>query len=299
MVGLCEDGNEPPGSLKVIVRKKLTSVRVSKQFTFLPLLALPYVSTILRYYEAYAENEKEIANAFASQFKSVQQNCNSNFITYDSNITDCLPLPKITSDDVTKAIKKLKPNKSKVDEPREFNLPTLPQRCITCVPDKLPRKYGVHSEECLPMRTRVKTITYVFVDINFDGQHGHGAFDLYCGMLPYATDDNKYPAYDLAAQNTVRKRFSEIKKAQLRFAFSIFSSTMKTSTYRSCNVYYYCDIRSPVHCRGYIASCEDMHLVALQCMLWNAVHSVTRSLTGAAVQCTSCHVETIEKPDND
>ena len=53
---------------------------------------------------------------------------------------------------------------------------------------------------------RVKTITYVFVDINFDGQHGHGAFDLCCGMLPYATDDNKYPAYDLPAQNTVRKR---------------------------------------------------------------------------------------------
>ena len=53
---------------------------------------------------------------------------------------------------------------------------------------------------------RVKTITYVFVDINFDGQHGHGVFDLCCGMLPYATDDNKYPAYDLPAQNTIRKR---------------------------------------------------------------------------------------------
>ncbi|KAJ4427337.1 hypothetical protein ANN_24957 [Periplaneta americana] len=52
---------------------------------------------------------------------------------------------------------------------------------------------------------RVKTITYVFVDNNFDGQHGHGAFDLCCGMLRYATDDNKYPAYDLPAQNTVRK----------------------------------------------------------------------------------------------
>ncbi|KAJ4428375.1 hypothetical protein ANN_24394 [Periplaneta americana] len=35
------------------------------------------------------------------------------------------------------------------DEPREFNLPTLPQRRITYVPQKLPSKYGVHSEEHL------------------------------------------------------------------------------------------------------------------------------------------------------
>ncbi|KAJ4436389.1 hypothetical protein ANN_19021 [Periplaneta americana] len=40
-----------------------------------------------------------------------------------------------------------------VDEPREFNLPTLPQRRITYVPEKLPSKYGVHSEEYLPIRT--------------------------------------------------------------------------------------------------------------------------------------------------
>ncbi|KAJ4443552.1 hypothetical protein ANN_05225 [Periplaneta americana] len=39
------------------------------------------------------------------------------------------------------------------DEPREFNLPTLPQRCITYVPKKLPSKYGVNSEEYLPIRT--------------------------------------------------------------------------------------------------------------------------------------------------
>ncbi|KAJ4448353.1 hypothetical protein ANN_10368 [Periplaneta americana] len=39
------------------------------------------------------------------------------------------------------------------DEPREFNLPTLPQRRITYVPEKLPKKYGVHSEEYLPIRT--------------------------------------------------------------------------------------------------------------------------------------------------
>ncbi|KAJ4445323.1 hypothetical protein ANN_07128 [Periplaneta americana] len=95
------------------------------------------------------------------------------------------------------------------DEPREFNLPTLPQRRITYVPEKLPSKYGVHSQKYLPIHTHMwrglrRLLTY-FVDINMGGQHGHGAFDLYCGMLPYATDDNKHLAYDLPAQNTVRK----------------------------------------------------------------------------------------------
>ncbi|KAJ4450385.1 hypothetical protein ANN_01806 [Periplaneta americana] len=40
-----------------------------------------------------------------------------------------------------------------VDEPREFNLPTLPQKRITFVREKLPSKYGVHSEEYLSIRT--------------------------------------------------------------------------------------------------------------------------------------------------
>ncbi|KAJ4430041.1 hypothetical protein ANN_22249 [Periplaneta americana] len=39
------------------------------------------------------------------------------------------------------------------DEPREFNLPTLPQRRIIYEPEKLPNKYGVHSEEYVPIRT--------------------------------------------------------------------------------------------------------------------------------------------------
>ncbi|KAJ4441373.1 hypothetical protein ANN_11228 [Periplaneta americana] len=39
------------------------------------------------------------------------------------------------------------------DEPREFNLPTLPQRRSTYVLQKFPSKYGVHSEENLPIRT--------------------------------------------------------------------------------------------------------------------------------------------------
>ncbi|KAJ4451169.1 hypothetical protein ANN_02611 [Periplaneta americana] len=44
-------------------------------------------------------------------------------------------------------------SENRIDEPREFNLPTLPQRRITYVQEKLPSKYGVHSEEYLPIRT--------------------------------------------------------------------------------------------------------------------------------------------------
>ncbi|KAJ4428192.1 hypothetical protein ANN_24207 [Periplaneta americana] len=51
------------------------------------------------------------------------------------------------------------------DEPREFNLSTLQQRRITYVPEKLPSKYGVHSEEYVPKRTEFfympRHITYV------------------------------------------------------------------------------------------------------------------------------------------
>ncbi|KAJ4433807.1 hypothetical protein ANN_16119 [Periplaneta americana] len=42
------------------------------------------------------------------------------------------------------------------DEPREFNLPTLPQRCITYEAEKLHSKYGVHSEEYVPIRTALE-----------------------------------------------------------------------------------------------------------------------------------------------
>ncbi|KAJ4446650.1 hypothetical protein ANN_13347 [Periplaneta americana] len=38
------------------------------------------------------------------------------------------------------------------DEPREFNLPTLPQRCITKEAEKLPSKYGVHSEDLVKLK---------------------------------------------------------------------------------------------------------------------------------------------------
>ncbi|KAJ4439285.1 hypothetical protein ANN_07406 [Periplaneta americana] len=40
-----------------------------------------------------------------------------------------------------------------VDEPTEFNLPTLPQRRIAYIPETFPGKYGVHSEEYLLIRT--------------------------------------------------------------------------------------------------------------------------------------------------
>ncbi|KAJ4450609.1 hypothetical protein ANN_02036 [Periplaneta americana] len=45
--------------------------------------------------------------------------------------------------------------------PREFILPTLPQRRITYVPEKLPSKYGVHSEEYLPIRTEQRSARQV------------------------------------------------------------------------------------------------------------------------------------------
>ncbi|KAJ4427435.1 hypothetical protein ANN_25057 [Periplaneta americana] len=51
--------------------------------------------------------------------------------------------------------------------------------------------HGGRNVNCFETCTEV-TFFLLFVDINFDGQHEHGAFDLRCGMLPYATDDNKY-----------------------------------------------------------------------------------------------------------
>ncbi|KAJ4450512.1 hypothetical protein ANN_01939 [Periplaneta americana] len=61
------------------------------------------------------------------------------------------------------------------DEPREFNLPTLPQRCITYEAEKLPSKYGVHSEEYVPIRTDYfffSLTTYVHVTpLNTQIQH--------------------------------------------------------------------------------------------------------------------------------
>ncbi|KAJ4432048.1 hypothetical protein ANN_20662 [Periplaneta americana] len=48
------------------------------------------------------------------------------------------------------------------DEPREFNLPTSPQRRITYMQEKLPTKYGVHSEEYLPIRTVNRPIVIAY-----------------------------------------------------------------------------------------------------------------------------------------
>ncbi|KAJ4444126.1 hypothetical protein ANN_05915 [Periplaneta americana] len=47
------------------------------------------------------------------------------------------------------------------DEPREFSLPTLPQRCITYEVEKLPSNYGVHSEEYVPIRTVTPVVAEV------------------------------------------------------------------------------------------------------------------------------------------
>ncbi|KAJ4426306.1 hypothetical protein ANN_27120 [Periplaneta americana] len=57
-----------------------------------------------------------------------------------------------------------------------------------------------HQVICICLR-----ISWIFYTLSLCSQNEYGAFDLYCGMLPYATD-NKYPAYDLPVQNTVRKR---------------------------------------------------------------------------------------------
>ncbi|KAJ4429782.1 hypothetical protein ANN_21986 [Periplaneta americana] len=45
------------------------------------------------------------------------------------------------------------------DEPREFNLPIFPQRRISYVPEKLPSKYGVHSEELFTLSLSEKAQT--------------------------------------------------------------------------------------------------------------------------------------------
>ncbi|KAJ4439537.1 hypothetical protein ANN_07661 [Periplaneta americana] len=58
--------------------------------------------------------------------------------------------------------KKFRLRLNATDEPREFNLPTLPQRRITYEREKLPSKYGVHSEEYLPIRTLEKNILRSF-----------------------------------------------------------------------------------------------------------------------------------------
>ncbi|KAJ4433230.1 hypothetical protein ANN_15488 [Periplaneta americana] len=50
-----------------------------------------------------------------------------------------------------------------VDTPKEFNRSTLPQRCITYVPKKLPSKYGVHSEEYLPIHTVTPVVAGIWL----------------------------------------------------------------------------------------------------------------------------------------
>ncbi|KAJ4429822.1 hypothetical protein ANN_22026 [Periplaneta americana] len=61
------------------------------------------------------------------------------------------------------------------DEPREFNLPTLPQRCITYEAEKLPSKYGVHSEEHhdlrqFPCKVCIEDKPHVFYPVDYGRQ---------------------------------------------------------------------------------------------------------------------------------
>ncbi|KAJ4428771.1 hypothetical protein ANN_25764 [Periplaneta americana] len=53
------------------------------------------------------------------------------------------------------------------DEPREFNLPILPQRCITYEAEKLASKYGVHSEEYVPIRTVTPVVAGMYPPQNW------------------------------------------------------------------------------------------------------------------------------------
>ncbi|KAJ4445423.1 hypothetical protein ANN_07228 [Periplaneta americana] len=63
-----------------------------------------------------------------------------------------------------------------VDEPREFNIPTLPQRCITYEAEKLPSKYGVHSEESMDRSGRANSLASQIT--------GHDPLDFYLwGLL--------------------------------------------------------------------------------------------------------------------
>ncbi|KAJ4448419.1 hypothetical protein ANN_10435 [Periplaneta americana] len=105
MAGLCEGGNEPPGSLKA-----------SKSMTFVPrkksILSRLRISHNLR---DIAQGHFRSPTVLGVQFKV----CHGSLY----------------------AVMWL------ADEPREFNLPTLPQRCITYEAETLPSKYGVHSED--------------------------------------------------------------------------------------------------------------------------------------------------------
>ncbi|KAJ4442747.1 hypothetical protein ANN_04338 [Periplaneta americana] len=73
-----------------------------------------------------------------------------------------------------------------VDEPREFNLPTIPQRCITYLPEKLPSKYGVHSEEvnvCVSVRVSVVSGMSDDNDDDDDEEGRRGNPVLACSLL--------------------------------------------------------------------------------------------------------------------
>ncbi|KAJ4437906.1 hypothetical protein ANN_13845 [Periplaneta americana] len=72
------------------------------------------------------------------------------------------------------------------DEPREFNLPTFPQRRMTYVPEKLPGKYGVHSEEYL----RIRTVTPVVAGIALRSESSSGRLNGAALMPDHGIDDD-------------------------------------------------------------------------------------------------------------
>ncbi|KAJ4439575.1 hypothetical protein ANN_07702 [Periplaneta americana] len=115
MAGLCEGSNEPAGSLKAITL-----------FSFLYKTTRSEIQDQIRDVVVSCQGESEV------YCYGCQQPIKGRFKVCHGSLYAIMWL---------------------ADEPREFNLPTLPQRCITYEAEKLPSKYGVHSEEYVPIRT--------------------------------------------------------------------------------------------------------------------------------------------------
>ncbi|KAJ4435599.1 hypothetical protein ANN_18215 [Periplaneta americana] len=136
MAGLCEGGNEPAGSLKVICEIDGVCVCDIPLFKYARLTSCD-VERSFSQYKSFRDNR------YAFVLENLEMifvvHCNSRpttstqvwlFKVCHGSLYDVMWL---------------------TDEPREFNLPTFPQRRITYV-QRLPSKF--HSEEYLPIRTK-------------------------------------------------------------------------------------------------------------------------------------------------
>ncbi|KAJ4447141.1 hypothetical protein ANN_09142 [Periplaneta americana] len=141
MVGLCEGGNKPAGSLTAICKT---------HFDIGCHARIPTRNTILRWVASFRitgstlKKKSPGRNSIALRLSEA---------TVRSRALRLLSLGPFEGFKVCHG--SLYAVMWLADEPREFNLPTFPQRRITYVPEKLPGKYGVHSEE-VQMLNRVK-----------------------------------------------------------------------------------------------------------------------------------------------